>query len=75
MFCGHVHRAISGNWRFISCSCMRGLRRQVALGLDGSRDHIDVSFQPPTHGVVLLSENRIIAHLRDFADASNQFIL
>lgn len=34
LFFGHVHRAIFGNWRGISYSCMRGLNHQVALDLE-----------------------------------------
>ena len=75
LFFGHVHRAIFGNWRGISYSCMRGLNHQVALELNGAADRIAANFEPPAYGVVLLSDEQITVHLHDFADRSDRFFL
>jgi 3',5'-cyclic AMP phosphodiesterase CpdA len=72
---GHVHRAIFGNWRGISYSCMRGLNHQVALELKGDVDRIAANFEPPAYGVVTLSDDQVTVHLHDFADRSERFFL
>jgi 3',5'-cyclic AMP phosphodiesterase CpdA len=75
LFFGHVHRAIFGNWRGISYSCMRGLNHQVALELNGDVDRIAANFEPPAYGVVTLSNDQVTVHLHDFADRSERFFL
>lgn len=75
LFLGHVHRAIFGNWRGISYSCMRGLNHQVALDLNAQPDRIAGTFEPPAYGVVLLSQDQITVHLHDYADSSERFDL
>jgi 3',5'-cyclic-AMP phosphodiesterase len=75
LFFGHVHRAIFGNWRGISYSCMRCLNHQVALQLKGAADRIAASFEPPAYGVVTLSGDQVTVHLHDFADPSERFFL
>jgi len=75
LFFGHVHRAIFGNWRGISYSCMRGLNHQVALDLNGADDRIAANFEPPAYGVVLVGDDQITVHLHDFADLSGRFFL
>ncbi|MBW4706778.1 phosphodiesterase [Roseobacter sp. YSTF-M11] len=75
LFLGHVHRAIWGNWRGISYSCMRGLNHQVALDLDAPADRISGTFEPPANGVVLLGDDQVTVHLHDFTDRSERFDL
>lgn len=75
LFFGHVHRAIFGNWRGISYSCMRGLNHQVALDLNAPPDRIAGTFEPPAYGVVLLNQDQITVHLHDYADSSERFDL
>ena len=75
LFFDHVHRAIFGNWRGISYSCMRGLNHQVALELKSENDKIQGNFEPPAYGVVLLSPDTVTVHLHDFSDQSENFEL
>lgn len=75
LFFGHVHRAIWGNWRGISYSCMRGLNHQVALDLDSPEDQIKGNFELPAYGVVLLNEDQVTVHMHDFNDGSAVFHL
>ena len=75
LFFGHVHRAIFGNWRGMSYSCMRGLNHQVALEINGSADRIAGNFAPPAYGVVTLSDDQVTVHLHDFTDCSERFFL
>jgi len=75
LFFGHVHRAIWGNWRGISYSCMRGLNHQVALDLNAPADQIMGNFEPPAYGVVLLQNDHVTVHLHDFMNISDSFQL
>jgi len=75
LFFGHVHRAIFGNWRGVSYSCMRGLNHQVALDLTAKEDAIAGNLEPPAYGVVLVDEHCVTVHLHDFTDTSPRFIL
>ncbi len=75
LFFGHVHRAIWGNWRGISYSCMRGTNHQVALDLAAPADQIKGNFEGPAYGVVLLTEDQITVHMHDFDDHNQGFHL
>lgn len=75
IFFGHVHRAIFGNWRGISYSCMRGLNHQVALELNTSQDAIMGDLVQPAYGVVLVDDDSVTVHLHEFADRSPRFPL
>ena len=75
LFFGHVHRAIWGNWRGISYSCMRGLNHQVALDLNAPAERINGNFEPPAYGVVVLQDDQVTVHLHDFTDTSESFQL
>ncbi len=75
LFFGHLHRAVFGNWRGISWSCMRGLNHQVALDLAGADANIAGDLASPAYGVVLASNDQIIVHLHEFMDTSPRFSL
>ena len=75
LFFGHVHRAIWGNWRGISYSCMRGLNHQVALDLDAPAGRIHGNFESPAYGVVLLDQDQLTVHMHDFNDRTQRFQL
>lgn len=75
LFFGHVHRAIFGNWRGVSFSCMRGLNHQVALELDADNSKIAGNLEAPAYGVALLGADSVMVHLHDFMDRSPAFSL
>ncbi len=75
LFFGHVHRAISGNWRGISFTCMRGLNQQLALDLNAPEDSFKGSFEQPAYGVVLADTQQVVIHLHTFMDRSPRFDL
>lgn len=75
LFFGHVHRAIFGNWRGISFSCMRGLNHQVALELNTTQASIQGDLASPAYGVVLIDGVSVVVHMHDFTDASPRFSL
>ena len=75
LFFGHLHRAVSGNWRGISYSCMPRLNHQVALDLNAPAEQIAGTFEPHAYGVVLVDSDTVVVHLHDFLDATGRFPL
>lgn len=75
LFFGHLHRALFGNWRGISYSCMRGLNHQVALDLTSGPDVINGVFEPPAYGVVLAGDDTVCVHLHEFDAGRGTFPL
>ena len=73
IFVGHAHRAVFGNWRGISVSCMRGLHHQVMLELTRSRTGQNGNFEAPAYGVVLADADQVMVHMHDFTDQSERF--
>lgn len=75
LFFGHLHRMVSGNWRGLSYSCMRGLNHQVALDLRAGPGAIPGSLEAPAYGVVLLDEDHVTVHMHEFASTAPKFPL
>ncbi|WP_420568266.1 phosphodiesterase [Thalassovita sp.] len=75
LFFGHLHRALFGNWRGISFSCMRGLNHQVALDLRPGQTEIAGNLEAPAYGVVRLDDDCVTVHMHDFTDDSPRFTL
>ncbi|GGG79525.1 3',5'-cyclic adenosine monophosphate phosphodiesterase CpdA [Salipiger pallidus] len=75
LFFGHVHRAMWGNWRGISWSCMRGLNHQVALDLTPGMTSIPGDLGAPAYGVALVDEDCVTVHLHEFASTAPRFTL
>ncbi|MGO3743366.1 phosphodiesterase [Kerstersia sp.] len=63
LFCGHVHRHISGSWRGLPFSTVKGSNHQTALRL-GQAAHMRSS-EAPGYGVILASESGVIVHYQD----------
>lgn len=74
MFYGHVHRPVWGVWRGIPTSALPGTNHQVALALNDS-DVMLGSHERPAYGVVLIDDDCVNVHLRDFIDDSPRFPL
>lgn len=60
LFFGHAHRPISGSWRGIPFSSLRGTNHQV--GLQFSSEQIVHLDEPPEYAVVFLSEDQVVVH-------------
>jgi 3',5'-cyclic AMP phosphodiesterase CpdA len=60
LFFGHAHRPLSGNWRGISFSSLRGTNHQV--GLQFHSEQIDYVDEPPEYSVVFLSKDQVVVH-------------
>jgi len=74
MFHGHLHRPLSGSWRGIAFSSLRGTSHQVALDLS-ERETVPGSHEPPAYALVRVSEEGVVVHTHDFLDETNSFEL
>ncbi len=60
LFFGHAHRPLSGQWKGISFSSLRGTNHQV--GLDFQSAQIIYADEPPEYSVVFVSDDSIVVH-------------
>ena len=67
LFFGHVHRPISGSWRGIPYSTLRGTNHQVPLDFDAV-EVVPKSHEPPAYALVFLEEDQTTVHFHDFLD-------
>lgn len=73
IFCGHIHRPLTGNWRSLQFSCLRGINHQVDLDFRVDRNTIPYNFEPPQYTVNLISPASVVVHYHDFLDDSPRF--
>jgi hypothetical protein len=73
IFFGHVHRPVSGSWRGVPFSALRGLNHQVWLDFSVSQG-IPCSLEPPAYAVILIDADSTIVHLHDFLDPSPKYL-
>ena len=64
LFFGHAHRALSGQWRGVSFSSLRGTNHQVKL--DFQRPDIEYSHEDPEYAVVFIEDDRIVVHTHNY---------
>jgi 3',5'-cyclic-AMP phosphodiesterase len=69
---GHVHRPVSGTWRGIPFSGMKGIAYQCMLDF-AAIDQPPGSHEPPAYGIILSNANSTVVHARDFLDAGLRF--
>ena len=74
LFYGHVHRAVWGSWNGVPTSALPGTNHQVGLTLGGSPEMLG-THERPAYGIVLIEDDCVNIHLRDFIDASPRFPL
>ncbi|MGF1680070.1 phosphodiesterase [Photobacterium minamisatsumaniensis] len=74
LFFGHYHRPINGTWQGIGFSTLKSMNHQVALDMH-TTDVINASFESPTYNVVLIDNELVIVHTRDFTDTTDTFSL
>ena len=72
LFFGHVHRPVSGSWRGIPFSALRGTNHQNWLDFAETRRNIS-SLEPPAYAIIFLAPDKTIVHLHDYLDASQKF--
>ena len=72
LFCGHIHRTISGTTNGLGFTIFKSPVHQMPMELSGTESSYSVP-EPGAYGVILLTENSIIAHTEDF-DLANDVI-
>jgi Icc protein len=63
LFCGHVHRNVSGLWAGHPFAALKSPHVQFDLDMTGAE--LARSKEPPGYGVILVSENEIVVNYRD----------
>lgn len=69
LFLGHLHRPVSGSWRGIPFSALRGTGHQVRFDWT-TVDPVPKSLEPPAYAVVLIEDGLTIVHFHDYLDRS-----
>ena len=67
IFFGHVHRPITGSWRGIPFSTMRGTNHQVPFDFD-SIEVVPKSHEQAAYAVVFLTPDQTVVHFHDYLD-------
>jgi 3',5'-cyclic AMP phosphodiesterase CpdA len=73
LFCGHVHRPVSGSWRGIPFNALRGTNHQSWLDFAARCKNV-CSLEPPAYAVIFLETDRTIVHFHDFLDQSPKYL-
>ena len=69
LFFGHVHRPVTGSWRGIPFSTMRGTNHQVPFDFLAF-EKVPKSHEPPAYAVAFLDEMQTVVHFHDYLDRS-----
>ena len=65
IFCGHLHRCVSGNWQGISYSCPTSLVHQTPFDFE-NRKITHLSPEPPQYHRVRVYPDHVVVHAREF---------
>ncbi|NZA26139.1 phosphodiesterase [Luteimonas sp. SJ-92] len=63
LFCGHIHRSMSGRWAGHPFATLKSLHVQIAL--DATAPKLQYSDEPPGYGVIEVAGDDIQVHYRD----------
>jgi len=63
--CGHVHRTISGSWHGHGFTIFKSTCHQMPLALENPDLSLSTA-EPAAYGVILLTDDGVIAHSEDF---------
>ena len=69
LFFGHYHRPVTGSWRGIPFSTMRGTNHQVPFDFL-TVDYVPKSHEPPAYAVVFIDAGQVTVHFHDYLDRS-----
>lgn len=65
LFCGHIHRNMSGRWAGHSFATLKSLHVQIAL--DAEAPKLAYSDEPPGYGLIVVEGDDVFVHYRDLA--------
>ena len=74
LFCGHLHRPISGLWRGIPFHIQRGTSHQVGFDLE-CPDGVAGSYEEPDYALATIGDDGIVIHQRPFMFRGPRFLL
>ena len=69
IFFGHAHRPLSGNWRGISFSSMRGTNHQVKLDFNDLEIH--AISEDPEYAIVFIDDDQLVVHTHSYLSESS----
>ena len=69
IFLGHVHRPVSGSWKGIPFSILRGINHQVPFDFK-ALEVVPKNHEPPSYAVIFLEPEQTIVHFHNFLDNS-----
>ncbi len=64
LFCGHIHRTISGSSRGVPWTMFKSPCHQGVLDLEDINSSLSID-EPPAYGLLLLSPDGVVAHSED----------
>ena len=64
LFCGHIHRTISGSTRGVPWTMFKATGHQAPLDLNGDDSSLSVD-EPPAYGLLVLMPDGVVAHSED----------
>lgn len=70
LFCGHVHRTISGQSRGVPWTMFKGPCHQGVLDLKTADSSLSID-EPGAYGLLLLSQDGVVAHSQDVDDGNS----
>jgi Icc protein len=69
LFLGHGHRPVTGCWKGIPFSMVRGTNHQVPFDFDAV-DVVPKSHEPPAYAVIFLESELTVVHFNEYLDCS-----
>ena len=64
LFCGHIHRTISGSTRGVPWTMFKATGHQAPLDLHTDDSSLSVD-EPPAYGLLILMPDGVVAHSED----------
>ena len=64
LFCGHIHRTISGSTRGVPWTMFKATGHQAPLDLNTDDSSLSVD-EPPAYGLLILMADGVVAHSED----------
>lgn len=66
IFAGHVHRPVTGSWRGLTFSALRGTNHQSSF--DFTDEQKMTTGEPPAYAVIFIDAEGVVVHFHDFPE-------
>lgn len=74
LFCGHLHRIVSGSWTGIPFSSAGSLTVQVGLEFDMDKP-IGIVHEPPSYAIALIEADSVVVHHHQYLEEADKVSL